>query len=68
MSIAPFWMEVSPKTPERFIEKDIIDHRHYHPMPNVFDAQPPALLGAPVGCCVVLGGVCTCSMEHAFFM
>ena len=34
MSIAPFWMEVSPKAPERFIEKGIIDHWHYHPMPN----------------------------------
>jgi len=34
MSIAPFWMEVSPKTPERFIEKGIISHWHYHPMPN----------------------------------
>jgi len=27
-------MEVSPKAPERFIEKGIIDHWHYHPMPN----------------------------------
>ncbi len=26
------------------------------PRPNVFDAQPPAPLGAPVGCCVVLSG------------
>jgi hypothetical protein len=24
--------------------------------PNVFDAQPPAPLGAPVGCCVLLDG------------
>ncbi len=31
MSIAPLWMEVSAKTPERFIEEGIIDHWHHHP-------------------------------------
>jgi hypothetical protein len=34
MSIAPLWMEMSQKAPERFIKKGIIDHWHYHSMLN----------------------------------
>ncbi len=57
-----------PESPVACLASGSADHRgRCWPLPllpNVFDAQPPAPLGAPVGCCVVLGAAPTVSRKR----